>query len=57
LQVVKAVAGAVPVLVDGGVRRGTDVLKALALGAKAVMVGMHGLFLKLQVDSWLVRSF
>lgn len=38
LQVVKAVAGAVPVLVDGGVRRGTDVLKALALGAKAVMV-------------------
>jgi (S)-2-hydroxy-acid oxidase len=57
LQVVKAVAGAVPVLVDGGVRRGTDVLKALALGAKAVMVGMHGLFLKLQVDSWLVGSF
>ncbi|CAD6342475.1 unnamed protein product [Miscanthus lutarioriparius] len=38
-EVVKAVAGAVPVLVDGGVRRGTDVLKALALGAKAVMVG------------------
>jgi (S)-2-hydroxy-acid oxidase len=38
VQVVKAVAGAVPVLVDGGVRRGTDVLKALALGARAVMV-------------------
>ncbi|CAL5061647.1 unnamed protein product [Urochloa decumbens] len=38
-EVVKAVAGAVPVLVDGGVRRGTDVFKALALGAKAVMVG------------------
>ncbi|XP_062186756.1 peroxisomal (S)-2-hydroxy-acid oxidase GLO4-like [Phragmites australis] len=37
--VVKAVAWAVPVLVDGGVRRGTDVFKALALGAKAVMVG------------------
>jgi len=38
--VVKAVEGSVPVLVDGGIRRGTDVLKALALGAKAVMVRM-----------------
>ena len=28
-----------PLLLDGGVRRGTDVLKALALGAKAVLVG------------------
>jgi (S)-2-hydroxy-acid oxidase len=36
---VQAVAGACPVLVDGGIRRGTDVLKALALGAKAALSG------------------
>jgi len=33
------VGGALPLLVDGGVRRGTDVFKALALGATAVLVG------------------
>jgi 4-hydroxymandelate oxidase len=38
-EVVDAVAGRVPVLVDGGVRRGTDVLVALALGARAVLIG------------------
>jgi 4-hydroxymandelate oxidase len=38
-EVVAAVAGRIPVLVDGGVRRGTDVLKALALGASAVGIG------------------
>lgn len=37
--VVKAVNGRMPVLVDGGVRRGTDVFKALALGATAVGIG------------------
>jgi 4-hydroxymandelate oxidase len=37
--VVEAVDGRIPVLVDGGVRRGTDVLKALALGASAVAIG------------------
>ena len=34
-----AVAGEVPLLVDGGVRRGTDVVKACALGARAVAIG------------------
>ena len=38
-EVVAAVGGRVPVFVDGGVRRGTDVFKALALGAKAVGIG------------------
>jgi len=38
-EVVAAVGGRIPVLVDGGVRRGTDVFKALALGAKAVGIG------------------
>jgi (S)-2-hydroxy-acid oxidase len=38
-EVVDAVAGRIPVLMDGGVRRGTSVLKALALGASAVLVG------------------
>ena len=37
--VVEAVGGRAEVLVDGGVRRGTDVVKALALGARAVLIG------------------
>jgi len=38
-DVVAAVGDRLEVLVDGGVRRGTDVLKALALGARAVLIG------------------
>lgn len=42
--VAAAVDGRVPILLDGGVRRGTDVLKALALGASAVLVGRPYLY-------------
>lgn len=45
-EIVDAVDGKLEVLLDSGVRRGTDVLKALALGAKAVLLGrayVHGL--------------
>lgn len=35
----EAVNGKIPILLDGGVRRGADVLKAIALGAAAVLVG------------------
>ncbi|KAL4595894.1 hypothetical protein ACB092_12G125600 [Castanea dentata] len=38
-EVVQAVGGRIPVFFDGGVRRGTDVFKALALGAQAVLIG------------------
>jgi isopentenyl diphosphate isomerase/L-lactate dehydrogenase-like FMN-dependent dehydrogenase len=38
-EIVEAVAGRCEVLVDGGIRRGTDVVKALALGARAVLAG------------------
>jgi len=42
--VVEAVGGKIPVMVDGGFRRGTDILKALALGAKAVGIARPYLF-------------
>jgi 4-hydroxymandelate oxidase len=38
-EIADRVAGRIPLLLDGGVRRGTDVLKALALGARAVLIG------------------
>lgn len=45
-RIADAVGDALPLLVDGGIQRGTDVLKALALGARAVLIGrpyMHAL--------------
>jgi len=42
--VVNAVGEQIEVLLDGGIRRGGDVVKALALGAKAVMIGCAYLF-------------
>ncbi|OVA20916.1 FMN-dependent dehydrogenase [Macleaya cordata] len=48
-EVVKAAEGRVPVFLDGGVRRGTDVFKALALGASGVFIGRPVLF-SLAVD-------
>ncbi|KAL4625296.1 peroxisomal (S)-2-hydroxyacid oxidase GLO4-like isoform X1 [Castanea sativa] len=43
-EVVHAVGGKVPVFLDGGVRRGTDVFKALALGAQAVLIGRPAIY-------------
>jgi len=44
VPVAERVAGRIPVLVDGGVRRGTDILKAVALGASAVLIGRPYLY-------------
>lgn len=43
-EVVAAVRGAIPVLLDGGIRAGSDVFKALALGADFVLVGRPALW-------------
>ncbi|XP_009791622.2 glycolate oxidase-like isoform X1 [Nicotiana sylvestris] len=48
-EVVKAVQGRIPVFLDGGIRRGTDVFKALALGASGVFIGRPVVF-SLAVD-------
>lgn len=44
VDVVAAVGGQLPIVVDGGIRRGTDAVKALALGADAVAIGRPQLF-------------
>jgi isopentenyl diphosphate isomerase/L-lactate dehydrogenase-like FMN-dependent dehydrogenase len=43
-EVVEGAAGKIPVLIDGGIRRGTDIIKCLALGAKAVLIGRPYLY-------------
>ena len=43
-RVAHAVAGRVPILMDGGIRRGTDVLKAIAAGAAAILIGRPYLY-------------
>ena len=43
-EIASRVGGRVPLLVDGGIRRGTDIVKALALGATAVLIGRPYLY-------------
>lgn len=43
-HVVEAVGGSLPILVDGGIRSGSSIAKALALGASAIMIGRPYLF-------------
>jgi 4-hydroxymandelate oxidase len=38
-QIAEVIAGQIPIIIDGGIRRGTDVFKAIALGANAIMLG------------------
>jgi 4-hydroxymandelate oxidase len=43
-RVAERVSGKLPILVDGGIRRGTDIVKAIALGANAVLIGRPYLY-------------
>ena len=43
-EIVATVAGRIPVLIDGGFRRGSDIVKALAMGARAVLLGRATLY-------------
>ena len=43
-EIVSAIGGRIPVLFDSGVRRGSDVIKALALGANAILIGRPTLY-------------
>jgi glycolate oxidase len=57
-EVAEAVGGQVPVLVDGGFMRGTDVIKAICLGARAVGIGrLQALALAAGGEAGLVRMF
>lgn len=53
-EVVKAVNGKCEVYLDGGVRQGTDVLKAIAIGAKCVFIGRPAIYgLTYDVSNWI----
>src|SRR3546814_914499 len=43
-EIVEAIGSKAVVMLDGGIRRGSDVIKAMALGAKAVLIGRPGMF-------------
>src|SRR3546814_11711731 len=43
-EIVEAIGSKAVAMLDGGIRRGSDVIKAMALGAKAVLIGRPGMF-------------
>ena len=58
-EVVAAVGGQAEVLLDGGIRRGSDIVKALCLGARAVLIGRayaYGLGRRRRTPAWPARS-